>query len=375
MNTSIGNNIKIARKKIGMTQEELAYQLGVTAQAVSRWESEVGMPDISMIIPLAQTLSISTDTLFGLTEHTYNDLHLTEIKETIEKRCHHDHDPENAFWSVQYLQEETLKDPANYDILCLYVGQCAALSQYVDMQGLYQEEWPDIRNDAIRKALQIIRYSNNPDMIERTHYALAWIYIHEKDYASAREHIATLPSVSSNRLRETLLGELAFFENGIEANLEVARTNLQYFICALNKELTYSITNRYWWGTADDTIQFGNWALSIMNIISDNPDMIVSCREFACICYEYLTAAHLKNKDYDNAAKIFKELQAVMKKHADYYQLVLNDEKEAKKYSSDDLRRMKNYTSEFIHSKQEEILTHLKNWHGEDTFEQFQKQL
>ena len=68
MNISIGNNIKVARKRIGFTQDELAYQLGVTAQAVSRWESGNGMPDISMVIPICQALSISTDTLFGITE-------------------------------------------------------------------------------------------------------------------------------------------------------------------------------------------------------------------------------------------------------------------------------------------------------------------
>ena len=80
VNHSIGANIKAARKKIGMTQEELASQLGVTAQAVSRWESETGMPDISMVVPIARTLSVSTDTLFGLAQETYDSLHILEVK-------------------------------------------------------------------------------------------------------------------------------------------------------------------------------------------------------------------------------------------------------------------------------------------------------
>lgn len=45
----IGNNIKIIRKQIGLTQEELALHIGVTPQAVSRWENGTGMPDISMV--------------------------------------------------------------------------------------------------------------------------------------------------------------------------------------------------------------------------------------------------------------------------------------------------------------------------------------
>ena len=42
---SLGNNIKVFRKKMGLTQEELAGILCVTSQAVSRWESETGLPD------------------------------------------------------------------------------------------------------------------------------------------------------------------------------------------------------------------------------------------------------------------------------------------------------------------------------------------
>lgn len=65
MNYSIGQNIKSYRKQLGFTQEELASQLFVTAQAVSKWESDAGMPDTAQIVPLAKTLNISKDALFN----------------------------------------------------------------------------------------------------------------------------------------------------------------------------------------------------------------------------------------------------------------------------------------------------------------------
>ena len=65
MKNNLGANIKTFRKNKGFTQEELAGMLGVTPQAVSRWESEAGLPDVSMIVPIAQTLNITTDALLG----------------------------------------------------------------------------------------------------------------------------------------------------------------------------------------------------------------------------------------------------------------------------------------------------------------------
>lgn len=54
-----GTTIKILREKKGLTQADLANQLGVSSKAVSKWETAKGLPDISLIEPLAQALSVS----------------------------------------------------------------------------------------------------------------------------------------------------------------------------------------------------------------------------------------------------------------------------------------------------------------------------
>ena len=60
-------NEKIAelRKRKNITQEELARALGVTNQAVSKWESSQCCPDISLIPEIADYFGVTTDELFG----------------------------------------------------------------------------------------------------------------------------------------------------------------------------------------------------------------------------------------------------------------------------------------------------------------------
>ncbi len=64
MAQNIGEVIRRLRKERDLTQEELAEQIGVTSQAISKWENNTGMPDISQIVPLAGFFGVSTDTLF-----------------------------------------------------------------------------------------------------------------------------------------------------------------------------------------------------------------------------------------------------------------------------------------------------------------------
>ena len=69
MNESIGNRIAKYRKAKGMTQEALANEMGVSAQAVSKWETDTSCPDISALPQLCRILGITSDELLtGKTE-------------------------------------------------------------------------------------------------------------------------------------------------------------------------------------------------------------------------------------------------------------------------------------------------------------------
>ena len=63
---SFGQIIKKLRRDSDMTQEQLAETLSISAQAISRWENDVAMPDISLIPVLANLFEVTTDYLLGV---------------------------------------------------------------------------------------------------------------------------------------------------------------------------------------------------------------------------------------------------------------------------------------------------------------------
>jgi len=65
MQLDLGNNIRQLRRRDRKTQENLAEALGVTSQAVSRWESGGSYPDMNLIPSIANYFGVSIDELFG----------------------------------------------------------------------------------------------------------------------------------------------------------------------------------------------------------------------------------------------------------------------------------------------------------------------
>ena len=59
----LGERIRVNRLKQNYTQRELAERLGVSSQAVSKWENGVACPDVTLIYELSRLLDVSCDTL------------------------------------------------------------------------------------------------------------------------------------------------------------------------------------------------------------------------------------------------------------------------------------------------------------------------
>lgn len=68
MEQTIGTRIKTLRKSRSMTQIQLAELLGVSPQAVSKWESDISCPDITLLPKLAEIFQVTTDSLLGMPE-------------------------------------------------------------------------------------------------------------------------------------------------------------------------------------------------------------------------------------------------------------------------------------------------------------------
>ncbi|WP_042347190.1 helix-turn-helix transcriptional regulator [Bacillus massiliigorillae] len=76
---NLGNSLFHARKKCGLSQEDVAVKLGVSRQTVSKWETDETVPDIRQSKKMAVLYNMSLDELIDF------DIDIKEIQETIDK--------------------------------------------------------------------------------------------------------------------------------------------------------------------------------------------------------------------------------------------------------------------------------------------------
>lgn len=103
----IGNQIKALRSRKGVTQEALAQHIGVTAQAVSKWERGAATPDIELLPQLSAYFGVTIDELFALSDDT----RLERIQNMLwDVRFLNPADVENE---KQFLLEKAKREPEN----------------------------------------------------------------------------------------------------------------------------------------------------------------------------------------------------------------------------------------------------------------------
>ena len=105
----IGNTIRKLRQERGITQEELAEQMHVSPQSVSKWETNTTTPDIALLPLLAVYFGVTIDSLFSLTDDDY----LTRISAML--RDEHTISQGDFIWAQGYLTGLLAEHPGHQE--------------------------------------------------------------------------------------------------------------------------------------------------------------------------------------------------------------------------------------------------------------------
>ena len=129
MQLDLGNNIRALRRREKKTQEALAEALGVTSQAVSRWESGGSYPDMTLIPSIANFFGVTIDELFGYTNQ--REIRIKELVEQINKmRWQNNGVDNNITECIAFARNALVEFPGN-DRLMLSLASVLYAAGYV----------------------------------------------------------------------------------------------------------------------------------------------------------------------------------------------------------------------------------------------------
>ena len=190
MSETMGQIIRRLRKERNLTQEELAQQLNVTFQAISRWENGTGMPDISQIVPLARVFGVSTDVLFGI-----DNIDTVVDKEKIMSEYDRINGPLESY---EFMMKALKQYPGHTNFL-----QCALSDGAQIVTYKLTDDISKIILECEKIARILINCSNDTDSIVAAHKCMAAIYRSLGQYDRAKEHTDALPDSVMLRSKET----------------------------------------------------------------------------------------------------------------------------------------------------------------------------
>ena len=169
---NIGSIIKELRQKKKMSQEELAEYLGVSTQAVSRWETSVSYPDIILLPLIANVFNVTVDYLLG-TDKFKNDRIVEEINETYRK---YNKKGDNV-GCYEYMKKMYEKYPHIEKVQLMYADSCSAA----------HNEDKSIIDEGIEVLERLVRLSYDEEIKDKAYDKLFWLYLHKKDKVKLKD--------------------------------------------------------------------------------------------------------------------------------------------------------------------------------------------
>lgn len=231
MNIRMGEKIKSLRKARNLSQEALASQLGVSFQAVSKWENGASMPDVAMIPAIASFFRVSTDDLF--------DFNAMENEKRVMELCYAAAEIRSAEPAkAEAMLRQGLKQYPGNDIILnnlLYTMRGPERCQeVVDLCLLLAESTrhDDVKYDALRICAETYKEMGEYALCKATIARIPEIYFSKLELDAMLlegEDMASSAQAQKNLSAETLVDmllRLADYYEGM-GNVEKARVQLK----------------------------------------------------------------------------------------------------------------------------------------------------
>lgn len=275
MNLNIGTKIHKLRKAKCVTQETFASALGITGQAVSRWEAGGSYPDMEMIPAIANYFGISIDELFG-----YSSDRDVKIDAVIEKvNSYHIGGRGDDKWVDECLgiiREGLAEFPQNERLL---ITLAETLSEagwrrhkewvYYDDDGFTRRNYDIHRkneywSEAIKISEQLVETANHNTIATRAIYLLVTLYRNFGENDRAATYAERMPKIE--HCREMLL---AWASDGKQESAYIGDLLLKMASC-FSHQLIYGLINNVHHFESDMPIEKVKGVISLFDLLCDD---------------------------------------------------------------------------------------------------------
>lgn len=185
----LGENLKKCRLSRELTQEQLADILGISAQAVSRWENGTTYPDITLLPTIASYFEITLDELIGM-ENFKSEEQLKELTAKLDENGSKGFIYEN----ILLLRDAVKTYPTNYQLQFRLVQQLM-FCQYKNGHGLSEDEQISLNREAAEIGNRILSHCTDGVIINQTTQQLCYIYSKLGEKEKAIEYAVKLPNI------------------------------------------------------------------------------------------------------------------------------------------------------------------------------------
>ena len=190
MNIYLGENIKKLRKERDLTQEKLADLIGVSFQAISKWERGESFPDITILPVIADFFGCTIDDLFGV-DKAKNEQIINEYLDFYSKEC-----SKNRELTFKKFQQAVKEFPNDFRILVRYMELLNEYTEFDKVSNELMSIYEKIQNNCTDDHIRIWSKRIICDHLMMKFDCLGF---DEKYLQKVNDIISTLPAMSDSR--------------------------------------------------------------------------------------------------------------------------------------------------------------------------------